>query len=422
MFALIDGNSFYCSCERVFRPELRSVPVVVLSNNDGCVVARSAEAKALGIKMGVPYFQVQHLIKSGQLLAFSSNYELYADLSSRMMQAIATLVPDTEIYSIDECFADVGGMDALRDLGLSLKTRVWQWVGIPTCVGIAPTKTLAKLCNHLAKRYPNHFSGVVVWNDWDQDIQRRAMQSTAVTDLWGIGRRIGVSLAEQGIQSVWDFHQANTQTLRRQFGVVIERTQRELQGLPCQGLNPAEANKHNLIRSRSFGKGVTDLESLQSAISHHISSGAEALRAQYSQANIISVFIHTNSFREQDPQYRGYHTVAVPQASADTLYLNHIAQAVLKRLFRVGYSYKKCGIELSGIESSQNHQQQDFWANGDNQKSKAVMEVLDRVNRSFGRGALKLGSEALADNWKMNRNLLSPCFTTRFKDLPKIGE
>jgi DNA polymerase V len=195
------------------------------------------------------------------LKVFSSNYELYADLSTRMMQTIATLVPDTEIYSIDECFADVSGMDALRELGLSIKERVWQWVGIPTCVGIAPTKTLAKFCNHLAKRHPKHFNGVVVWSDWSPDIQRRAMQSEAVTELWGIGRRIGNKLMEQGIKTVWDFHEADTQTLRRQFGVVLERTHRELHGLACLGLNPPEANKHNLIRSRSFGQGVTDLES-----------------------------------------------------------------------------------------------------------------------------------------------------------------
>ena len=422
MYALIDGNSFYCSCERVFRPELRAVPVVVLSNNDGCVVARSAEAKALGVKMGIPYFQVQHLVQNGQLKVFSSNYELYADLSTRMMQTIATLVPDTEIYSIDECFADVSAMDALRELGLSIKERVWQWVGIPTCVGIAPTKTLAKFCNHLAKHHPKHFNGVVVWSDWSPDIQRRAMQSEAVTELWGIGRRIGNKLMEQGIKTVWDFHESDTQTLRRQFGVVLERTHRELHGMACLGLNPPEANKHNLIRSRSFGQGVTDLESLQSAISHHISSGAAALRAQHSQAHTISVFIHTNRFREQDVQYHAYHMVAVPQASADTVYLNHIAQAVLKRLFRPGHVYKKCGIELSGIESSLNQQQQDFWANGDDPKSKAVMMVLDQANRSFGKGALKLGSEMLADNWHMNRNRLSPCFTTRFKDLPRIGD
>ena len=302
MFALIDGNSFYCSCERVFRPELRRQPLVVLSNNDGCVVARSTEAKALGIPMGIPYFKVRHFIRSGQLVAFSSNYELYADMSARMMQTIASLVEAIETYSIDEAFAEMADGDHLAEQGMQIRQRVLQWVGIPTCVGIAPTKTLAKLCNHLAKQYAG-LNGVLVWGNLSGERQMKAMTHVSVDKVWGIGRRIAQKLNAQGIHTVWDFYCADTATLRRQFGVVLERTQRELHGLACESLHQQEDKRQHLIRSRSFGQAVTDVETLEAAIAHHISSGAAKLREQGTQAHVVGVFVHTNRFREQDAQY-----------------------------------------------------------------------------------------------------------------------
>ena len=231
MYALIDGNSFYASCERVFRPELKCTPLVVLSNNDGCVVARSTEAKSLGIKMGVPFYQIKHLVRQGRLKAFSSNYELYADISRRMMETIATLAPAIEVYSIDECFADLAGMSNLAKHGRQIRQRVLQWVGIPTCVGIAPTKTLAKFCNHLAKQYPDHFGGVVVWPDWPESVRQRALASQNVSEIWGIGARTAEKLAAHGIHTGYDFATAHTATLRARYGVAIERVQRELQGV-----------------------------------------------------------------------------------------------------------------------------------------------------------------------------------------------
>lgn len=253
MYALIDGNSFYCSCERVFRPDLKTTAIVVLSNNDGCVVARTSEAKTLGIKMGVPYFQVRHLEKQGRLQVFSSNYELYADFSRRMMMTIASLVPAIEVYSIDECFADMTGMNNLAEHGRAIKARVMQWVGIPTCVGIAPTKTLAKFCNHLAKRYPDHFGGVVVWPDWSVKVQRRALASEPVSEIWGIGRRTAEKLNTQGIQTALDFMLADSATIRRRYGVTIERVQRELQGIPCDVLQLDIPQKSNLSAAAASG-------------------------------------------------------------------------------------------------------------------------------------------------------------------------
>ena len=420
MFALVDGNCFYASCERVFRPELRDKAIVVLSNNDGCVVTRTPQAKALGIKMGVPYYQVKHLVDSGELITFSSNYELYADLSRRMMDSIATLVPAIEVYSIDECFADTSGLNELNSLGHQIRERVLQWVGIPTCVGIAPTKTLAKYCNHLAKRHQRHFGGVLVWSDLSQARQAKALASEPVGEIWGIGRRISKRLEGQGIHTALDFYNADTATLRQQFGVVIERTQRELHGTACDQLHFSEENKQHIIRSRSFGKCVSDIATLESAIAHHISSGAAKLRQQGTQAHTVGVFIHTNRFREQDAQYNGHRLITLPMASSDTIKLNSVAQALLKSIYRPGFGYKKCGIELGGVESAITSVQQDLWMHGDSIRSHKLMEAMDKTNGKFGKGSLRLGSELMSTGWHMNRDVLSPCFTTRFNDLLNV--
>jgi DNA polymerase V len=420
MFALIDGNNFYCSCEKIYRPELKQQPIIVLSNNDGCVISRSNEAKDMGIRMGVPYFQIQHLVQQGKLTVFSSNYELYADLSRRMMDTIASLVPAIEIYSIDECFADLRGLNNLHKLGQDLRHRIQQWVGIPTCVGIAPTRTLAKFCNHLAKRHRNHFDGVVVWTDWNHNIQQRALASEPVTEIWGIGCRIGQKLAAQGIHTALDFINAHTPTLRKQFGVVLERAQREMQGIPCSELIIEEPNRQNIVRSRSFGNMITSLEGLQAAISHHISAGAAKLRQQHSHAHIIGVFIYTNRFRHDLSQYNGYHFIKLPQPSANTLTLNHIAQNLLRHIYRPGHEYKKCGIELSGIEPTQTFQQQDlFYSNLPDSRTE-LMSAWDNITSRYGRNSIQLGSELQSSHWQMTRTELSPCYTTQWSDLLTI--
>ncbi|WP_231867786.1 Y-family DNA polymerase [Snodgrassella sp. CFCC 13594] len=382
-------------------------------------MARTPEVKAMGIKMGVPYFQVKHLVKQGKLVVFSSNYELYADLSRRMMQSIASLVPAIEQYSIDECFADVCGVGNLRQLGLDIRQRVLQWVGIPTCVGIAPTKTLAKFCNHLAKRHKDHFSGVVIWGDWQPDVQKRALASEPVTEIWGIGRRIGQKLKIEGIKTAWDFVNAHTPSLRKKFGVVVERTQREMQGIGCVELHINEENRQNLIRSRSFGKMVTELAPLQSAVTHHITSGAAKLREQGTQAHIAGVFIYTNRFREDLAQYSGHKQIVLPQGSNDTITLNNEAQTLLKAVYRQGYEYKKCGIELGGIEPAHAFLQPNLWL-PESMGHPKLMTVWDNIANKFGRNNMRLASELLADDWTMTRDELSPCFTTRWNELPII--
>lgn len=407
MYALIDGNSFYASCERVFRPELKHTAIVVLSNNDGCVVARSAEAKAMGIKMGVPYYQVQHLEKQGRLKVFSSNYELYADLSRRMMDTIAGLVPSIEVYSIDECFADLTGMENLAGIGREIRERVLRWIGIPTCVGVAPTKTLAKFCNHLAKKYPKHFGGVVVWTDWSVAIQQRALSSQSVSEVWGIGDRTATKLNKQGIVTAWDFVNADSYTLRSCYGVAIERVQRELQGIPCHELEIISDKKQHILRSRSFGKSVTKIEDLQAAISHHVSSGAEKLRQEKTQACTLSVFIQTNRFREAQPQYYGHRITSIFPTS-DSIVLSRVAHDLLGSIYRSGFVYKKCGIGLGGIEQIS---QSDLF--GSPVTHEELMQSIDQINTKFGRNTISLAAEKLGRQWHMSRHKLSPCYTTR---------
>ena len=268
MYALIDGNCFFVSCERAFRPDLKNVPVVVLSSNDGCVVSRSPEAKLLGIKMSEPYFQIKHLVQSGELVVFSSNFTLYSDLSRRMMETIAATVPSISVYSIDECFASLDGMSNLHETGILIREKVLRWVGIPTCVGIAPTRTLAKFCNRMAKEYPT-LNGVVVWDDWSEDIQRRALKSQSVSEIWGIGRQLLKHLNAQGIFTALDFYEYDAVTLRRLYGVTVERTLREMHGTPCSTMADKTERPQQILRSRSFGHLITDLESLEAAVSHH---------------------------------------------------------------------------------------------------------------------------------------------------------
>ena len=419
MFALVDGNSFYCSCERVFRPELKTAPIVVLSNNDGCVVARTLEAKKMGIKMGTPFFQIKDLVQQNKLIAFSSNYELYADLSRRMMATIASLVSNIEVYSIDECFADVSQLSQLRQLGLDIKARVYQWVGIPTCVGIAPTKTLAKFCNHLAKRHRSCFDGVVVWTDWSEAIQERALKSESVIEIWGIGHRTGKKLIAQGINTAWDFINAHTPSLRGQFGVVVERTQREMQGIVCDELHLESENRKSLIRSRGFGQPVKNLESLQAAITHHVTTGAQKLREQKTVANMLAVFSNTNCFRDDRPQYSNHQLIVLPNSTNDTIILNRFAQQLLQKIFRSGFEYKKCGIELSCIEP-EGIRQRDFWL-PENPDRTALMNTLDSITKRFGRQKICLATELQNTDWLMKRDSLSPCFTTKWSDLLEVN-
>lgn len=415
IFALVDGNSFYASCEKAFRPDLRNAPVVVLSNNDGCVVARSAEAKALGIPMGVPLFQIQKDIRKHGIVVFSSNYELYADMSARMMAAIASLTPRIEVYSIDECFADLTGIADSQVLGEMIRRRVYKWARIPTCVGIGHSKVQAKLANHIAKKN-SAWNGVCNLVDMP-DAQRDALLADIpANSIWGIGRKLSAHLQGMGIHTALQLRDADQGTIRKRFGVVVERICRELAGHSCLELSEVNEPNQQIIRSRSFGQLVTDKIALQAAISTHVCSAVAILREQGTQASVINVFIDTSRFREQDIQYHGSKSTALAHPSSDTLQFNQLAMQLLDDIYQQGYLYKKAGVMLAGIETGA-RLQADLFAQHDTPQRDKLMQTLDVLNARYGRGTVQLATAMQSEDWRMCRERLSPCYTTRPPEL-----
>jgi DNA polymerase V len=341
--ALVDCNNFYVSCERVFRPDLKDVPVVVLSNNDGCVVSRSNESKTLGIKMGQPWFECKALAEEHGILALSSNYALYADMSNRVMAILSDYSPRHEVYSIDECFVDLTGTPHLKETSYQMRERVIAWTGIPVCVGIGPTKTLAKLANHIAKKHPRS-KGVFNYNDLTSTQQDNLLSRIAVDEVWGVGRKLTVRLAEHGIHTVQDLRVAHLPTLRAAFGVVMEKTQRELQGIACIDLEDVTPAKKQIIASRSFGQAVYDVDVLKDAMSTFVANACAKLRAQESHTSVIQVFLQTNRFRLDQAQYMPSLSVPLPQPTNDSLVVNRWADYLVGRMFKPDYAYKKAGI------------------------------------------------------------------------------
>ena len=415
--ALVDCNNFYVSCERLFRPDLAGVPMVVLSNNDGCVVSRSNEAKAIGIKMGQPWFECKELAEKHGILAFSSNYELYADLSNRVMNTLSGFSPSQEVYSIDECFVDLTGMPKLREVSYAMRQRVGQWVGMPVCVGIGPTKTLAKLANHVAKKHPRS-KGVFSYNALTAEQKTRLLAQLPVEEVWGVGRKLTKRLALHGVQTVLDLREAHIPTLRAEFGVVVEKIQRELQEVACIKLEEVQPDKQQIISSRSFGSMVTELPVLKDALSTFVANACVKLRAQNSHAAVIQVFLQTNRFRKDLPQYMPSLAVPLPYPTNDSLEVNRWAVYLCERMFKEGYQYKKAGIMLSEI-SPVTRQQGDLLetALAVNQR---LMQALDRLNERYGRGAVKISTQGVYKEWQMRQERKSPCYTTRWDDLPIV--
>ncbi|EEF26393.1 uv inducible DNA polymerase umuc / mucb, putative [Ricinus communis] len=340
--ALVDVNNFYVSCERVFNPKLRNRPVVVLSNNDGCAVARSNEVKALGVPMGAPWFKFKDLAKQHGIIAYSSNYALYADMSNRVMSILRQFSPNQEVYSIDECFLDLTGF-ARRDLvvyGQDIRKRILQWTGLPVCVGIASTKTLAKLANHCAKKRPE-YHGVCNFNSLSPAALDEILDSIEVGEIWGVGRRLAPRLQQLGFHTVLDLKRADPETLRQQFSVVMEKTIRELNGTVCIELEEINPPKKQILSSRSFGVPVTDIDGLSESISLYVSRAAEKLRRQHSYAGSIYVYIRTSPFKKHDRQYSNGMTVPLPSPTDNTTKLVSVALWALKQLYRPGYHYAK---------------------------------------------------------------------------------
>jgi DNA polymerase V len=417
--ALIDGNNFYVSCERVFNPALEGRPVVVLSNNDGCVVARSAEVKALGVKMGAPWFQLKDLARKHGILALSSNYALYADMSSRMMSVLGSYSPQQEIYSIDECFLGLDGFPPaeLAAYGQRIRQQVKLWVGLPVCVGIAATKTLAKLANHCAKKNLAGSDGVCDFGRMSAPQMDALLDRIGIGEVWGVGRRLTEKLTRRGIATVKQLRDADSKTLRREFSVVLERTVLELRGIACVELEEAAPNKQQIICSRTFGRYVYSLDELNEAVAGYLARAAEKLRYQGSLAGALQVFVRTNPFNPDHPQYQRGLTVPLPQATSDSVALTRAALWALKRLYKPGYAYQKAGVMLLDLSDAATPQGCLFTGHRDNT---TLMQVMDRVNRQWGRGTLKLAAEGVQQGWRMRRQRMSPAYTTSWNELPQV--
>lgn len=417
--ALIDVNNFYVSCERVFNPKLKNKPVVVLSNNDGCAVARSNEVKALGVGMGAPWFKFKTLAKQHGIVAYSSNYALYADMSNRVMNILRQFSPDQEIYSIDESFLDLTSFQHkdLTQYGQTMRNTILQWTGLPVSVGIGATKTLAKLANHCAKKR-TEFNGVCDFNTMTQQDLDALLQQIDICEIWGIGRKLAPKLQALGFNTVLDLKQADPETLRQKFSVMMEKTIRELNGIVCVELEEVTPNKQQIVCSRSFGVPVQDMESLSESISLYMTRAAEKLRKQQSYAGALHVYIRTSPFKENQPFYSNGLTVTLPSPTDDTRKLVSVALWVLKRIYRTGYQYAKAGVILSELVPMQGCQTDMFQVQTNTEsKSDKLMQAMDSINRKMGKESIKLASEGFKRPWKMKQGNKSPNYTTEWGDL-----
>lgn len=415
--ALVDVNNFYASCETIFNPKLAGRPVVVLSNNDGCVVARSAEAKALGIKMAVPWFQLKDLAKQHDIVALSSNYTLYADMSNRVMSILADMAPSQEVYSIDECFLDLTGIADLVTHGRDIRERIRQWTGLPVCVGIASTKTRAKLANHVAKKRPQ-WQGVFDIESLSQSEQDQLLSEIEVGEVWGVGRKISARLQAMGIHTVQQLRDADAKAIRDQFSVVVERTVEELRGIACIEIETDTPNKQQIISSRSFGQEVESFEDLREAVLSYIARAAEKLRSQESIAGAVQVFIHTNLFKLNQPSYSRSFLYPLPTPTDDTLMLGRHAVAGLGRIYRKGYRYKKAGVMLTDLSPKAMRQATLFDDTTAQERRERLNAALDRVNLKYGRGTAAVAGAGIRKVWTMQRGNLSPEYTTSWEGLP----
>jgi len=415
MLALADCNNFYASCERVFQPHLEGKPILVLSNNDGCVIARSNESKALGIKMGVPVFQVKNTIKQHDIRVFSSNFTLYGDLSKRVMNTMRQEVQAMEVYSIDEAFMDFSGEGSPLEKGIALKQKVQQHIGIPISIGIAPTKTLCKVAGLIAKKHTK--TGVFVLKD--KAIIERALKWLPVGELWGVGRRHARMLDSVGIKTAYDLCRADDSWIRRRLSVVGLRMVKELRGIPCFPLEESASRKKNICTSRSFGKPVKQIEGLKQAVSTYATNCAYKLRKQKSCASRISVFIHTNPFKPTDKQYKGFTSFILDTPTNDSIELVRLALEGLEKIYRSDCTYKKAGVIVSDI-SPQQQQQLSLFDTLNRKKHQSIMTALDTINDKLGKDKVRLAVQGNGRQWRMKQEQLSPCYSTRIEEALKV--
>ena len=415
-FALVDCNNFYASCERIFNPKLIGRPIVVLSNNDGCIITRSAEAKALGIKMGEPYFKAKQIIQKNNVKVFSSNYALYGDISQRVMETLSGFSPDVEIYSIDEAFLGFNGFKnyELNTYCRYMREKVKKWVGIPVSIGLSETKTLAKIANHLAKKNLNYEGVCILKNKFSID---KALRETEINDVWGVGRSSSIFLKRHNIRTAKDFILLDRQWIRKNMGVVGEKIYFELQGVSCLDLELISSNKKSCCVSRSFSKPVEKLNDLEESISNYGTRVAEKIRDEKLVTQSMSIFVLTNHFNKREKQYSNSIRLQLPFPTNDSMKIIKRALEGVRQIYRIGYRYKKTGIILHELNSASEIR---GLFDTDRTQSDSIMRTIDQINYKYGDSTIKLASEGIEKKWSMRRKNVSPCYTTRFDELMKV--
>jgi len=414
VFALVDCNNFYASCERIFAPALEGKPVVVLSNNDGCVIARSEEAKQLGIKMGEPVFQIPELIEKNKVHVFSTNYALYGDISQRVMNILSELVPDIEVYSIDEAFLDLTGIppDKLISFGNKIKDKIKQWTGIPVSIGMAPTKTLAKLANHIAKTNASNDGTIYLGDNYKSD---QYLKNVPIREIWGVGEKYAQFFQKSKISNAYDLKQADENRIKEHLGVMGQRLVLELRGVVCYPMDKNPDAKKEICTSRSFGQPITEYKELEQATMSYVSKVGQKLRKQQSLANSILILIMTNK-SAIGPKYVNYKIIQLPVPTNQTAELIHYAVIALKRLYKKGYAYKKSGVIVSDV-ISENGVQTNLWDEVNRNKNKKLLKVIDKINSKAGLEQVKFAVQGTDGSWHMRQHHLSPHYTTKWSDI-----
>ncbi|MCC9169170.1 Y-family DNA polymerase [Pontibacter harenae] len=415
LFGIVDCNNFYASCERVFDPSLEGKPIVVLSNNDGCIIARSNEAKALGLQMGQPLFEARELIEQNQVQVFSSNYELYGDMSSRVVETLTRFSPNVEVYSIDESFLDLGDFyrTDLNAYAREIRDTVGQWLGLPVAVGVAPTKTLAKIANRISKK-PEKADGVLVLTD-GRHIEA-ALRRTEAGDVWGIGRRYAKKLAGYGVHTAWDLRNVTDAFAKKHLTVVGLRTVRELRGEACIELETVPPAKQNICTSRSFGTAITEVDGIAEALTTHVIRCATKLRRQKSKAGAMTVFAMTSRFAQEGEVYSNCRTVTFDTPTDSEPELIRHALKALREIYRPGFRYRKTGLLLLDLVPADSVQL-SLLDTVDREKHAQLMQTLDGLRERFGHGTVKYATQGTEEKWKNKQEKLSPCYTTRLEDL-----
>ena len=413
MFALVDCNNFYASCERVFQPQFRNSPIAILSNNDGCVIARSDEAKSLGLPMGAPAFKYKAFFKEHQIQVFSSNYPLYGDMSSRVMSILKQFSPDVEVYSIDEAFMLLNSKDDVDTLGHNIRNRVLQWTGLPTCVGIAPTKALSKVANKIARKFPKETGGVFVIDSDEKRI--KALKWTKIKDVWGIGRRIEKRLSQQNILTAYDFTQLSDSWVKAQFSITELNLKKDLEGTLTLDLEDDRPIKKSIATTRSFEGTYTDISDIKERVATFANSCAEKLRAQNSSCNMLIILLQGNRFKKNQQPYKTSITVVLPHTTNSSLTIVKNAITTIDQLYQKGIKYKRAGVIVTGLVPTDNHQL-DMFSN-ENPKHDPLMKAIDKLNKKYGDYKLKIANQDLQKTWKMKQDHLSHQYTTKFNDI-----